>query len=109
MLDTTRLQDVILVAERIATIAELVRSTDVAAQDSRFIPIITDNEAVEALTKQVAELREYVAIAKRHLAKGMTFGKAEIFSELLIGMSQIILVCMMPASSVSVSIDVVTP
>lgn len=106
---TTKIENVIQVAERIATLAELVRATDIAAQDSRFIVVISDTEAAQSLNVQVTELREYVALAKKNIAKGMCSSKEEIFSELILGMCQTAFRLMLPASSVSVSIDVVIP
>jgi hypothetical protein len=105
---TVKLESVIKLAERIATIAELVRAADVAAADSRFVPILSDTQPVVVFAERVAEIREYVDMAKRNIAQGMTESKEEIFSELIIGMCQGIVVGMMPGASVTVELGFVS-
>lgn len=99
-----KIESVIEVAERTATIAELVLASDAVAADSRFVPILSDSEMASSLSECVSEIRHYVAMAKRNINKGMTGSKEIIFCELILGMSQGIMVRLMPGT-VSVAID----
>lgn len=99
-----KIETAIEVAERAATLAELVLAADAVVADSQLVPILSGSEAASGLSERIAEIRHYVAGAKRNMEKGMTASKEEIFSELLIGMSNGIMVNLMPGS-VSLTID----
>lgn len=99
-----KIETAIEVAERTATLAELVLAADAVVADSQLVPILSDSETASGLSECIAEIRHYVAMAKRNMAKGMTGSKEEIFSTLLLGMSQGIMVRLMPGT-VSVAID----